>query len=67
MMDLQEIRDRVASIDKESGDDEAAHSNEDKLRADFIAHVAAHGNKKLSEMAHEVLKTDTIDFARWCA
>lgn len=66
-MTLEMIRDKVEHIREISGDDERAHSNEDSLREDFIKYVAESGNKKLSEMANEILKTNKIDFARWCA
>jgi hypothetical protein len=67
MMDIQEILSRVAKIEEESWDDEVAHIKEDELRRDFIKHVAESGDKNLAEMASEVLKTEDIDFSRWCA
>ena len=62
-MTLQEAQFRVEEIRKISGDDERAHSKQDDLRRDFIMHLAQNGN----EIAAEILKTETIDFNRWCA
>jgi len=66
-MDLDHVKARVAEIEAMKGDDEAAHSAEDGLRAEFIALVAEVGSPELAAMAREVLKTDDIDFCRWCA
>jgi hypothetical protein len=67
-MTLYDIKLRVLVIENLSKfDDEGAHSREDELREDFIKYVAAHGDKKLKEMAEEILKTSDMDFARWCA
>lgn len=69
-MDLDYVKARVAEIEAMKGDDEAAHSAEDGLRAEFIALVAEVGSPELAAMAamaREVLKTDDIDFCRWCA
>lgn len=45
-------------------DDEAAHSCEDGLRANFIAYVAGMPGE-LGELAKIVLSTDEISFSRW--
>ncbi len=67
-MNLVEVIKRVQKIRDAAGDDEKAHSMEDCLYRDFIAHVANHAAKKeLREMAKEVLQTDMINFARWRA
>jgi hypothetical protein len=66
-MDLEYIKLEVANIEAMKGDDESAHAAEDVLRAGFIALVAEVGSPELAEMAREVLKTDEIDFCRWCA
>ena len=66
-MDLEYVKQEVAKIEAMKGDDEAAHSAEDRLRAEFIALVAEVGSPELAAMAQEVLKTDEIDFSRWCA
>lgn len=66
-MTLDEIKNAIELIVQIKGDDERAHSEEDELRAGFIQHVAANGPADLAAMTREVLKTDEIDFARWCA
>lgn len=66
-MDLEYVKQQVAKIEAMKGDDEAAHSAEDGLRAEFIALVSEVGPPELAAMAREVLKTDEIGFCRWCA
>lgn len=67
-MDIEEIKKRVAQIKRMKADDEAAHSAEDQLRADFIAYVASlEMLPSLSEKAKLVMTTEKINFARWCA
>ena len=65
-MDIEEIKATVAKIAKESGDDEAAHDNEDTLYSDFVKAVADASLQGWSQMAKEVLKTKDIHFQRWC-
>jgi phosphosulfolactate phosphohydrolase-like enzyme len=67
-MTIQEIQKRVDEIAAVTHDDETAHGREDKLRADFIAHVRTNPNDpELSAKAALVLSTDDMNFARWCA
>lgn len=66
-MDLDYVKAMVAKIEAMKGDDEAAHSADDGLRAEFIALVAEVGSPELAAMAREVLKTDDMDFHKWCA
>ena len=66
MMTVDEVRRRVADIAEEAGDDESAHSDEDSLRHDVLAAIAA-GAPNAAELAAEALKTSEIEFARWCA
>lgn len=69
-MTTDEARQRVAEIENIAGDDERAHSDEDKLRAAALAwfrdgiHDAPSWVRELSDI---VLSTDEIEFARWCA
>lgn len=64
---IEEVRQEVANIEESKGDSEIAHEFEDTLYRKFIEHVAENGNKKLSEMAKECLKTQKIEFARYTA
>lgn len=65
-MTLDEIESRINTILVRKGDPGGAHSDEDKLRADFIAYVASLDMlPTLSEKAKLVLTTDKIDFERW--
>lgn len=67
-MPIDEIRRRVEYIKNMAADPEAAHSAEDRLRADFIEYVRHIGyDPNLADKARLVLSTDQIDFARWCA
>ena len=65
-MTTEEIQKRVDDIRAMSGDDESAHSAEDKLRADFIAYVATLPIP-IGAKAKLVLSTKDIAFERWCA
>lgn len=63
-----EARRRVAEIKAVAGDDEVAHSQEDKLRADVLRHIEAHSSDSWArELCKIALSTSDIDFARWCA
>jgi len=66
-MDINAIKRRVSEIDKAKGDYECAHGMEDQLMQDFIKHVAENAPRGLARMAREVLKTEDIDFPRYCA
>ena len=67
-MTTKEIMERIQHIRDRAADPEAAHANEDKLRADFIRYVATLGSlSPLAQKAKLVLTTDDIEFARWCA
>ena len=65
-MTLIEAMERVKAIQSASGDDEIAHGMEDTLYTDFIRYIAS-TNGEHAEIARELLKTEEIDFARWCA
>jgi hypothetical protein len=65
-MTLGEIKKRVQEIKDERGDDEAAHVHEDQLREDFIEYIATLEGP-IADKAKEVLKTNNIEFDRWCA
>ena len=66
-MDLKEIKQRVRKIEEISGDYEAAHSMEDQLHRAFIVHISKTGSTEQAKMARAILKTDKMDFCRWCA
>lgn len=64
----QDIRDRIARIitAADRGDDESAHSMEDTLHQDVLAAIAANAPDS-GALAYEALKTQQLDFNRWCA
>jgi hypothetical protein len=49
-----------------AGDDESAHSAEDDFRAAVLMDIA-NGAPNAKELAAIALRTEEIDFARWCA
>lgn len=60
-MNVEELKKRVDEIIAVGGDDEAAHSNEDKLHRELL-------HKYLpNELWVEIVRLDNADFARWCA
>ena len=65
-MTTEEVKKRVTAINKIAWDDEAAHSQEDRLYADVLRYLAA-GLGEAAELAREALKTEEIAFGRWCA
>lgn len=66
-MTKQEVIDRVALIATLVNDDEAAHCAEDELHADVLRAIAAGSCEDPPGCAAEALKTNDLDFARWCA
>lgn len=66
-MDINEIKQRVQRIEQAKGDCECAHGMEDQLMQDFIRYIAENAPRGLARMAREVLKTEDIDFPRYCA
>lgn len=65
-MTVDEIRERIADIIRQDGDDEVQHSMEDGLHYAVLEAIAA-GSPDAAALAREALLTAEIDFARWCA
>jgi len=68
-MTIEEIEKRVNHIRAIAGDDEAAHSYEDRLHLEFIKYVASLTEQppELAAKAKLVASTEAIGFSRWCA
>lgn len=67
-MTLDDVRRRVAALERWHDDDEAAHNDEDNLhQGDVLAAIAAGTCADPAACAAEALRTLKIDFARWCA
>jgi hypothetical protein len=66
-MTIEDIKKRIENIELLVGDDEAAHSEEDGLRDDFIRWIAETETGELGEKAKLILSTNDIYFHRWCA
>lgn len=64
-MTREDVIKAVAEIEKNKDDDERAHSEENRLHAAVLRYYAEGGTDP--ELAREALKTQEIDFARWCA
>jgi hypothetical protein len=56
----------VEKIRKDAWDAENAHSQEDDLY-DRVLRAVARGDENARALAREALKTNDIDFPRWCA
>jgi hypothetical protein len=67
MLTLLDIDKEVERIRAMAGDDEAAHSAEDDLRERVLAMIADGSASDPQAYAEAVLKTNEIDFQRWCA
>ena len=65
-MTTDQAQERVRQIEAMAGDDEGAHSEEDRLRG-AVLRAIADGNPDAAELARIALLTDDIEFARWCA
>ncbi len=65
-MTVELVKKRVSEIDAIKDDDEAAHSREDSLWYSVLRAIA-NGSDFAKELAVEALKTEQIDFQRWCA
>lgn len=66
-MTVEEVEARVAKIAAMAGDDEAAHCEEDELHKDVLRFIAEGCLGQVSALAIAALRTEEIEFARWCA
>jgi len=68
-MTVSDIEKRVALIDVAKSDPEKAHSAQDDLWLEVLQHISqyplAYGHA--AQIAQAALKTEEIDFPRWCA
>lgn len=63
---VEDIAHRLAQIAAVAHDDEVAHGMVDHLHA-FVLQAVAAGHPEARDLAAAALRTDDIDFARWCA
>lgn len=66
MLTVEYVNKAVEYIEEIKGDDEVAHSMEDALRAEVLQAIAD-GHEDHQDLATAALKTENIDFYRWCA
>lgn len=66
LLTAEDIARRLAAIHAVQDDDEVAHGLTDDLHRDVLAAVAA-GAPDAPLLAAAALRTETLDFARWCA
>lgn len=67
MMTVRRVRTIVKWIDAHKSDDEMAHVAEDNLYSKVLKAIAAGKCEDPVACAAECLKTQKLDFARWCA
>ncbi|MFF6925829.1 hypothetical protein [Streptomyces californicus] len=65
LLTAEDIAHRLAAIHAAQNDDERAHGMEDDLHRDVLAAIAV-GAPDASLLAAAALRTETLDFARWC-
>ena len=66
-MTIKEVSARVQAIGEMAGDPERAHEEEDKLYKDVLNYLSVYAEHDLAMISAEALKTQRIDFPRWCA
>lgn len=66
MITPEDIAARIYAIELAACDYEAAHSMEDRLWAEVLSAIAD-GADGAPELARAALKSQNIDFGRWCA
>ncbi|WP_024427708.1 hypothetical protein [Bacillus safensis] len=64
-MTVDDVQERVEVIRQIALDDEAAHGMEDELYIDVLEAIA-NGADNPEKLAAEALKTQDIEFYRWC-
>lgn len=67
-MTVDDVNGKVRKIARlaKSGDFEAAHSEEDSLYVKVL-YCISQGAKDGAELASAALKSNSLDFERWCA
>lgn len=66
-MTEKEVLNRVQQIADMADDDEAAHAHEDQLHQSVLGSIAEGSCVNPSACAAAALKTNKIQFERWCA
>jgi hypothetical protein len=66
MVTVNTARKRLRRIREEAWDDEVAHDDEDRLRADVLQAIVD-GSPDYKALARIALSTRKIQFSRWCA
>ncbi len=67
VLTVEEVKKYVLEIENEAHDDEAAHSLEDRLYERVLKHISLGICQDPVLCCEEALKTQKINFARWCA
>lgn len=66
-MTIKDVQEAVVFLEAISGDDEAAHSDEDALHRAVLAAIADGTAENPQEMARLAVETAHINFERWMA
>lgn len=64
---VEDVEREVERIRGMADDDESAHSTEDALWERVLRAIASGETDDAPGIAAAALKTQTVDFARWCA
>lgn len=66
-MDIADVERRVAEIEREKDDLEAAHGSQDSLFHDVLIAIARNETSDATALAQAALKVDEIEFDRYTA
>ena len=66
-MTLEDVRRRISEIMLEMHDDESAHGMTDQLHIDVLRAIANDECDDIEGCAAMALRTEEMEFERWCA
>jgi hypothetical protein len=64
---VEDVQARLADVIASAGDSEVAHSMEDSLHFDVLKAIASGQAEDPVTMAELAIRTQGIEFSRWCA
>jgi hypothetical protein len=67
MITVEQVKLEVERIRKMAGDDESAHAAEDDLHQNVLTAIMNGECEDPKVCAREAMRTQDIEFARWCA
>ncbi len=66
-MTTDDVKERIAKIVADEGDDESQHAAEDSLHQAVLEAIAFHKCDNPADLAALALTTRELNFERWCA